>query len=333
MKTKFWIITLALTLLLLNRVSPAEAQCAVQGGVGSPDSNTKTQCDGMIATDLCSSCPGFNPQNLLKHVDPASGSRTPYFSRTGPGSVTDNMFGIVSGTDPGADKIVGTGDDIPTSRCGVTEGSLTNVLPGLNCGDIRFDPVSQGMVVPQLLGGLNNAIHPFASAMPAEADFCSPTGYDCLTAGTQKADAHMGIRLGNIFQWTGVAAGAGGAPPPPSISEQSERQVVSLTSGRTDVTAGTLDSPGSGDQVVLFTSDWVTTNNNETFTPPLVGWTQTITDPAPFKDAGGQFYMETSSSFLYQNRPRDIDPITLHDRLIPVVVYPQGPIGTGTTVP
>ena len=337
MKTKRCLIVILIMVaaLFFFQIDRSEAQCSVLGGAGSPESNTKTQCAGNIATDLCPSCPGFNPQNLLKHVDPATGSREPYFSRTGPGALTDNMFGIVSGTDPGSNGVSGDGDDISTSRCGITEGTPANGLPGLNCGDLRFDPSSQGMSIPRLATGLNNAALPFTSSMPSEADFCNQSGNDCVVTGTQKTEAHLGLRLSNVFQWANVAA-----PPPPSVnltsSRQEEKQVVSLTAGRTDATfpqSGSLDSPGSGDQVAVFTTSWSTTNTNESFSAPEVQWAQTVTEPLPFEGAGGSFSIESSSSFTYQNQPRDIDPVTLHDRLIPVVSYPAGPIGSGTTIP
>ncbi len=373
---------LALTLILAVGVFfpalPADAQCSVVGGVGLHQSNTSTQCFGSVATLLCPNCPGFNPRtNLIKHIDPATGSIPPFFSRLGSGAVTDNMFGIISGIDPGKDETLGTADDIrpdaPGGRCGITEGSNSPFkrvsrtldasaallldsngntipdpgwgLPGLNCGDLRFDPIAEGMNIPRITSALTgnssdpgNTAKPFFSTMPSMADFCASGETDCKVSGSQQTNAHMGFDLVNTLRWApcGISTDPNVPPPPPGCtsSTQSERIVIAITVGRTDIAAGTLDAPGTGDMQFNFTRTWTANNDGESFTPSVISWTMRIEMPPtrPAAVGGGKFFQESSDAFEYQ-KFKQRDPISGRDLLFPIVPYPQGPSGSGITTP
>jgi hypothetical protein len=257
---------------------------------------------------------------MLRHVDPVfcpTGPCTgPFFSRLGPGAVTDNMFGIISSNDPGPDTVLGTGDDVPTYRCGRTVGSIDTNLGGLNCGDIRFNPQSQGMTIPA--GG--NSLQPFTSSFPTEADFCAAGGTDCLSGGTQQSDKHMGYRADNVFHWAGCGA-VSGPPNPPSCtsSSQTERQVVNYIAGG----SGTLESPGSGDQFMELTTRWQTNNSSPTdFVNPKVDWTQKINSPAAFPSQG-VMTQDDSGTLQYSG----------NNSILPTVTYPAGPMGLSLTTP
>ena len=87
--------------------------------------------NGVVAADGLS-CAGSTGAHLLSPTNITT------FIKLGPGAVTDNMFGIVSGADASVTPR-------PTTQCGV----VTNAsLAGLNCGDLRFDPATQGQTIP-----------------------------------------------------------------------------------------------------------------------------------------------------------------------------------------
>jgi hypothetical protein len=226
------------------------------------------------------------------------------------------MFGIISSNDPGPDTVLNTGDDIATYKCGRTISSTANNLAGLNCGDIRFDPTSQGMSIPA--GG--NSLQPFTSSFPTEADFCAAGGTDCLSGGIQQTNPHMGYLAENIFSWASCS-GASGPPAPPACTSgtQRERQVNAFLSGG----AGTLDAPGGGDQLMDLTSYWETNNSSPTaFDNPQVSWTQYIVAHGAFT-AQGDLIQDDSGTFQYSG----------NNSVLPVVTYPAGPLGISSTTP
>lgn len=314
------LLSLAFFGMLLFSPAESRADCVVTGGVGPEESATKTECTGLFANPQCPNCPGYSPVLMLRHIDPAlcpvGPCVGPYFNRSGPGALTDNMFGIVSSDDPGPDTVLGTGDDRATYKCGRTVSSTANNLAGLNCGDIRFDPQSQGMSVPT--GG--NSLLPFTSSFPTEADFCAEGGTDCLSAGSQVSDLHMGYLAENIFHWASCAS-AGGPPAPPgcTTSDQRERQVVNYILGG----SGTLDAPGAGDQLMDITTSWQTNNASPTaFDAPKVDWTQYVFSPGAYPSQGD---MEQNDSGTLQ--------YSGNNSVLPSVTYSAGPLGLASTSP
>lgn len=74
------------------------------------------------------------------------------FTSTSFGAVTDNMFGAISNTvNCGRDGICGganAADDNDPTFCG-DPAVDTGVTTGLNCGNLRFNPVAEQMLIPQ----------------------------------------------------------------------------------------------------------------------------------------------------------------------------------------
>lgn len=241
----------------------------------------------------CPNCPGFNPDFLIRHsgidpdgagpitfsqtitttAPPLGGTPATFFNSLGPGAVTDNMFGLIS--NPGLEPL----------QCGAIAG-----LNGLNCGNIRFDPASQGMSLPSLPASA--AIDQIVGTPNPSGDF-APTTND-----------HVGFLLDNRFIWsrttttltTGdLSVSCALANFACAASKQREQQVTLLIDGG----AGTLAAPGAGEQNFIQTSDWNTIHSSAAgFDPPTVNWSFQVNDPIP--DAMGNARMQAgySGSFI-----------------------------------
>ena len=279
---------------------------------------SNTQSQGSVSSGSCPTCPGFNPAELVKHASPSPvidgapvAGVAPFFNGLGPGAITDNMFGILSRDDPGPDALLGTADDRPVARCGVTVGTFTNGLPGLNCGSIRFDPASQGMTLStggNMLSG--------SSVSPLSVDF------------DPNLDSHVGFNLVNTLSLS-CPTGGGGPPAPPDCAgaTQEMKQVTTILSGL----GGTFSLPGGGDQVHHLTFSWANSGNNCasvpcSFTNPAVSWMESLIDPSP--DGSGEIFtinaacLSPGCAFLYNSGS------------FPTVVYPPGATPTTSdTVP
>jgi len=239
-------------------------------------------CGGALVVDS-SAAALLDPDNL-----------TTIFPSLGPGAVTDNMFGIVSGQDASATPI-------PVTACGkVTNASLA----GLNCGDLRFNPSTQGQST--LTTDSNTLVTPVAGLnMNSQfvADFCpGPAGAptDCSDGGgtpAQKIAAHTGFNVTNNFNFkvlTGTTSEV--------TASQSMRQVTAVkTTG-----IGTQAAPGTGDQLVVISANWATapanpSSNNPASNPAnlTVSWTQNISDPDQSGTGSGSFTQNIGGSFVY----------------------------------
>ncbi|MFQ5580375.1 MAG: hypothetical protein ACE5FZ_07165 [Nitrospiria bacterium] len=207
-----------------------------------------------------------------------------FFNSLGPGAITDNMFGVISSVHRGADNLPDTSDDEP-GKCG--QNVAAGIPPdqadtsgsSLNCGDLRFDPASQGMTVPGF-----PASDKLDSIVFSPATFLGDSATANLNFGTN-SDLHASIDLKNRFIWNntsasitdvdlvvpctaGTVACVGGA--------QKEKEVIAVSG----TTFGTLASPGAGEQVFDQTSDWnISGSTGNTFAAPLVNWTQSIQNP------------------------------------------------------
>lgn len=234
------------------------------------------------------------------------------FPSLGPGAVTDNMFGRVSGADLGADGIAGNADDIGVTACGKTTSGAT--LAGLNCGDLRFDPASQGQTT--LTTAANTLITPAGGLnMNTQfvADFCpgpGPAVTDCSDGAAtpaQKVAAHTGFNLENKFNFQvvtpctspGVPAGCGTTGT--SSGTDNVRQVTAVkTTG-----IGTQAAEGTGDQVVVVNARWTTAaggSSNNPATGPTgltIEWTQNISDPDQSGTGSGSFVQNIAGTFTY----------------------------------
>lgn len=279
----------------------------IDGRAQTGDFFSNTQGIDRLSTGsagACPNCPGFNPDRLIRHsgtdpdgAGPITFSQTitttapslggtvsgPFFNLLGPGAVTDNLFGIIS--DPGADP----------AKCGVN--TSTGVVPtsvGLNCGDLRFDPASQGMTLP---------------ASPA-ADILTSTLFSPSTFlgdFAPSTDDHTGLDLKNRFIWSRTTTTLTDGDLSVTCttatfacigSKQQQLQVTPLVGGA----AGTLASPGSGEQNFNQTTDWTLTNSSgNIFTAPTINWTLQFNDP--IRDNNNQTRLQTgamSGSFTYQ---------------------------------
>ncbi|MBI3803365.1 MAG: hypothetical protein HY282_06340 [Nitrospirae bacterium] len=273
------------------------------------DFNMNTQLTD-LRSDGSNQNPGFNPcrggtrqadgscggalvqdSSALALLDPDNLKTV--FPSLGPGAITDNMFGIVSGQDA-------SGTPIAVTACGkVTNASLA----GLNCGDLRFDPASQGQST--LLSGVNSVNNTLVAGgaglnMNTQfvADFCAGGATDCQITGTQKDAAHTGFNITNNFNFLTSSATA-------SIVTGSDniRQVTAVkTTG-----AGTQVAPGTGDQLVVVNASWATTGGNPSSNDAAVGpssltvtWSQTLSDPDQSGTGSGSFTQNISGSFVYQ---------------------------------
>lgn len=221
------------------------------------------------------------------------------FPSLGPGAVTDNMFGIVSGPDLLGDGVGGANGDIPVTACGTTVNSST--LEGLNCGDLRFNPTSQGQTT--LTTDANTLVTPLAGLdMNSQfvADFCpGPAGAptDCSDGGGTPAQviaAHTGFNVTNDFNFKRV-----NGTTSEITGSQSMRQVTAVKA----TNIGTQAAPGSGDQIVEITADWATTasSNNPATNPAnlTVNWTQNISDPDQSGTGASSFTQNIAGSFVY----------------------------------
>lgn len=267
------------------------------------DFNISTQLTD-LRSDGTNNNPGFNPcrggdrsaAGVCGGAVTANGAATALldpdnlqtvFPSLGPGAVTDNMFGIISGPDA-------TG--IAVTSCGKTSNGA---LAGLNCGDLRFDPASQGQNLPALTP--NTLVTPAGGLdMNTQfiADFCpGPTvGADC-TGGT--VAAHAGFNLVNNFNFKTLAGGLTAE----TSGTDNIRQVTALkTTG-----IGTQVDPGTGDQIFVANTTWATTAANPSSNDPATGptnltvtWRQEITDPDQSGTGSGAFTQVIEGSFVYQ---------------------------------
>lgn len=295
----------AVPLLLLGGVlmlAGTEAQAV--------DFNMNTQLTD-LRSDGSNNNPGFNPcrggtrssagvcggaltldNNAQALLDPDNLQTV--FPSLGPGAVTDNMFGIVSGSDA-------SGTPIPVTACGKVTNST---LAGLNCGDLRFDPASQGQST--LTSAANTLVTPAGGLdMNTQfvADFCpGPAGAptDCSDGASTPAQviaAHAGFNITNNFNFK-VINGTTSAV----TGSDNVRQVTAVkTTG-----IGTQASPGTGDQVFVANTSWATTTTNPSSNNPAtspssltVSWTQNISDPDQSGTGSGSFTQDISGSFVY----------------------------------
>lgn len=295
-----------------------------EGGAQTPDFFSNTQGIDRLSTGsagACPNCPGFNPDRLIRHsgtdpdgAGPITFSQTitttapalggtvsgPFFNLLGPGAVTDNMFGIIS--DPGADP----------AKCGVTEG-----LAGLNCGDLRFSPSSQGMAIPSAPG--SDTLSSFIAGSSTFLGDFSPS-----------TDSHTGIDLKNRFIWSrtttpltdgDLSVTCTAATFACVGSRQQQHQVTpnQVTTNPTTqnlavtaIAAGTLAAPGNGEQNFDLTTTWSATGlSGDSFPLPQISWSLQFNDP--IRDDNNQTRMETgviSGSFRY-NSPSTFPTVTI----------------------
>src|SRR3569832_68622 len=241
---------------------------------------TDGSCGGTVSSPTSMDFNGV-ANALLDKDNLGDGTNVGNFAKAGPGAITDNMFGRVSGADLSATPIDNT-------SCGkVTSGAT---LAGLNCGDLRFDAATQGQLIPS---GQNTLVTPAGGLNMSTqfiADFCpgpGPAVTDCSNgAGTpaQKIESHAGFAIDNRFNFQLVSGTSAITSGTDNI-----RQVTAVkTTG-----IGTQASPGTGDQVFVANTTWTTSSSpNSASTGPTglnVTWHQEISDPDQSGTGSGAF--------------------------------------------
>lgn len=260
-----------------------------RGGTRQPNGT----CGGALTLDS-SALALLDPDNLQT-----------VFPSLGPGAVTDNMLGIVSGPDLLGDGVGGANGDRPVTACGTTVNGST--LEGLNCGDLRFNPASQGQAFSDpVFTGANTLVTPSGGLnMNSQfvADFCpGPAGAptDCSDGAGSPAQiisAHTGFNVTNNFNFkrlTGTTSEV--------TASQSMRQVTAVKT----TAIGTQAAPGTGDQLVVISTNWATTPANPSSNNPAsnpssltVNWTQNISDPDQSGTGASSFTQNIAGSFVY----------------------------------
>lgn len=200
---------------------------------------------------------------------------TALFPTLGTGAVTDNMFGRIAVNS--------------SPNCTSFDSAGSGFQAGLNCGDLRSTPDSQGQSIPETLDTAGSPINTLSDIFSTDnaftGDFCNGSTNNCGTAGA----AHAGFDITNTFSWTPTGASSASA----SVS-QIVRQVTALNPSDT---IGTIGTPGDGDQLFQVATSWTnTTNANGTFDPPVISWSQIIQDPNQ-SGLGPAFSVNVSGTF------------------------------------
>jgi len=260
--------------------------------------------DGLSCVDAVAGTPAddnglLSGTNVLGIKDVLGNDTPGLFVKLGPGAVTDNMFGnVLKPVDPA--KCGGDGSSISTL---VDSVSPANTV-ALNCGNVRFDPATQGQLIPDR-GNL------LTSVMSSNATV-DVFGVGASTDHTSK--------MQNAFVWNPTTGSVNLPTGQACAAKDGDARVCSFQS-LDDVT--TLGTVGKTASVSLITS-W-TTGQTETITAagvvsslmtdaqPTITWSSIIKQ-AEMGGTGGDFEITTSGSFKY-NVPisgTDFFPMTQH---------------------
>lgn len=289
---------------------------------------SSTQSSGKLASGA-SGCPtgatcvanqpGFNPTDLVKRANPAATTTftgvTPtgpapsvFFSQLGPGAITDNMFGVVSTTLSTNSTLCGNLPGDPNTGAGVLPNAVGPNGSSLNCGDLRFDPTSQGQTIPAFPAANNITLGNPTTVGRFNSDLLPSTS------------DHLGLDMINDFTFV--------LSPESTSATQQTKQVTALTAdatltgcpGAPDATnrpvgcPGTLASPGSGDQLldIDISPAWSLTGTfNSTTNRPTITWSMTLDDLDPLTPSSliaaqtdsinTMGTLATDSSFVYND--------------------------------
>lgn len=224
------------------------------------------------------------------------------FAKLGPGAVTDNMFGLVL-------------KPLDPTRCGADGSSIsTLVSPGeLNCGNVRFDPMTQGQIIPNR-GDL------LTSVLSSNTTVDVPP----LVVGVSSLTDHTS-QMQNAFVWNPLTSSVLLPTGQTCAPRDGQARVCSFQS-LDDVT--TLGTGGKAASVSLVSS-W-TTGQNELVTAgvlsssmtnaqPAITWSSVI-NQAEMGGTGGDFEISTSGSFNYHAAIPGSSPILF----FPLTQYPTG---------
>jgi hypothetical protein len=225
------------------------------------------------------------------------------FSQLGPGAVTDNMFGIISGPALGATVLIG--DDTATTNCAPGTGtpnfdlSVKGGLNGLNCGSIRINASQQGQLFPAGPNSLglegNGTVNTVTKNMSFIDDKCIGGSTVCPEG------AHVGFNLTNNFTFRINTDAITGAAIPTEATTTSAQTIRQVTGVNVAAGIGTLLLPGGGDQFFEVTSSFTArspdTADGATLDPLVVNWMQTIIDPDQSGASGAKFEQSLGGTF------------------------------------
>ncbi len=273
--------------------------------------NTAGVCGGAVAAGA-----------LLSTVNVGTTGTPGIFSTLGPGAITDNMFGIISGPALGANGATGgagaNDGDTPTTRCAPGTGTAnfdtsnpTVNLNGLNCGSIRINATQQGQTFPAGPNTLglqgNGTVNTVTKNMSFIADNCP--------IGVCPGNPHVGFNLTNNFSFR-MNTDASNVAIPGEATTTSSQVIRQVTGVNPNAVIGTLTVPGGGDQLFEVTSNFTAlspdTGNGDPaadrgldgiFGTPddtkiTVNWTQRIEDPDQSGTSGVKFLQSLSGSFV-----------------------------------
>lgn len=259
------------------------------GSDGAPGFNP---CAGgtTVNSTTCTGAPGGS-EPLLDPLNLGNGSTTAgLFERTGPGAVTDNMFGIV---------------ERPANplTCGAQgAGVLAGGVGSLNCGDGKFDPSTQNQTIPTSGTPLTGAM-----AVNTPIDMTSCGAGSTMGACANNASLHRS-QVEDAFVWnpTGstVNLPVNTANMPTIIAAPAAETCAAGSTANPAVCgqASMIETTALGTAttvVVSLATDWATTNSDigAMGTAPTVNWESRIVQSEMI--GGGTFDQTLSGAFLY----------------------------------
>ncbi|MCG3117253.1 MAG: hypothetical protein LLH30_16415 [Candidatus Manganitrophus sp. SA1] len=259
------------------------------GSDGAPGFNP---CAGgtVVNSTTCTGAPGGS-EPLLDPLNLGNGTTTAgLFEKTGPGAVTDNMFGIV---------------ERPASplTCGAQgAGVLAGGVGSLNCGDGKFDPSTQDQTIPTSGTNLTGAM-----AVNTPIDMTSCGAGTTMGACANNASLHRS-QVEDAFVWnpTGstVNLPVNTANMPTIIAAPAAKTCAAGSAANPAVCgqASMIETTALGTTttvVVSLATDWATTNSAAGVmgTAPTVNWESKIVQSEMI--GGGTFDQTLSGSFLY----------------------------------
>lgn len=260
------------------------------GSDGKPGFNP---CAGgtTVNSTTCTGAPaGSKP--LLDEINLGnSGTNTAgLFEKTGPGAITDNMFGIIER--PASPLVCGA------QGAGVLAGGVGS----LNCGDGKFDPATQNQTIPTSGTNLTGAM---AVNTPQDMTSC---GAGSTMAACANDPALLRSQIEDAFVWnpTGstVTLPVNTANMPTIIAAPTAKTCAAGSAANPTVCgqSSLIETTALGTTTTVVVSlavDWATTNNasGTMGTAPTVNWESKIVQSEMI--GGGTFDQTLSGSFIY----------------------------------
>lgn len=246
---------------------------------------TSTQCSGAPA--------GAKPLLDALNLGDTGTNTAGLFEKTGPGAITDNMFGIVERPAN------------PLQCGGQGAGILWSGVGSLNCGDGKFDPATQNQTIPTVGTNLTGAM-----AVNSPIDMTSCAAGSTLTACTVptiSSSLHR-TQVEDAFVWnpTGstIALPVNTANMPTIIAAPAAKTCAAGSAANPAVCgqSSMIETTALGTSttvVVSLATDWATTNNASGVmgTAPTVNWESKIVQSEMI--GGGTFDQTLSGSFTY----------------------------------